>query len=230
MAILYFSGLIIFAVAVYVMRAYTSFDHNINLQVAARMGWTYHHRHKNLFKNSRIFGKRFINRKYDLFEGVFENTKFSLSIFFNPAGNDSQGKTPMATVIFETPKNFMPIEVFDRGFVGKLPQPDQEVTLESGDFNKEYAIFAPDPKNAFYDLPPDAMSRLLDVKNSSHLEYAFELLPNKIFTYTYRTEYPKYGMGTMVKGDVSKEIVDRQKNAVLDQLQSAYSIYKAIVG
>lgn len=223
-------AILFIAVTVFAVSKKLVFDkeNSLDLEIAKQLNLRYSSGHKYLLKHSRIF-KNYINKKYYLFEGVSQNMQFQYFYFPFTAVANSNSDGTVHCIEIVCKKQFQPVELLNKKHIDFLPHVDKLSPVESDDFNNTYFAYAPDPKNIYYDLDPAALQKLIDIKNSSKIDFTLELMPGRIFVYANSIGAD---FGSEIKNQDQNLNGQNQVNTRIFQIKNyidlAFSIYAAL--
>lgn len=135
-----------------------------------------------------------------------------------------------AGLMFETVKTNLPIQVYDKEHPLK-PIIMGKISLESQEFNEQFFVTAPDPKNAFYVLDPDTMHDMSMVRRSSNLPISLDVVERQILVYTDNTTYEQFFKKTKLSFEeimnqaMSSEDLATHREALMKFLDTFYHFF-----
>jgi len=157
-----------------------------NYKIASDLRWYYSPFDLKLKKQKYLFFKAVrLRSTLDGFSGMYEGMDFRLF---------ELGKKILA-VEFRTKQKFYGIELVSKSFLDLRIEgifwKNKPVMLEGMEFNKAFAVYCLDPSDAFYELSPDEMAKLLDLKIQNEA-FGLEAQMNRALIYCHYPDYFTY--------------------------------------
>lgn len=157
-----------------------------NYKIAADLKWYYSPFDLNLKKQKYLFFKAIrLRSSLDGFSGMFAGMDFRLF---------ELGRKILA-VEFRTRQKFYGIELISKNFLDLRIEgifwKNKPVSLEGTEFNQAFAVYCLDPSDAFYELSPDEMAKLLDLKVENEA-FGLEAQMNRALIYSHFPDYINY--------------------------------------
>ena len=191
---------------------------SVNTKIAKELNWTYQVEtfEKGLYfflskiqKTSRIWS----------FKGVYKDVKFKLF----EIGQQYLG------VEFEDDHKFFGFQLVTRDFLDlRMNRWSRELNianLESNEFRKQFQLFSVGTAQAYYDLDPDSMAALLDLRHKFGA-LGLEAKAHKVLVYGHYAPYVTLWREQRInKGGMDLET---KKQIFLDFLEIAYQINQAL--
>ena len=107
------------------------------------------------------------------------------------------------------------------------------VKLESEQFNKLFKVFVQNPQDAFYDINPDTMLELIDLRNSSNQQINIEFAEDKVFVYTDLKAYMKtmnraLSISEILNDQAGPDDLEVYKKAIISMMTTGKTVYSLL--
>ncbi len=107
------------------------------------------------------------------------------------------------------------------------------VQLESIEFNKQFKVFIQDAKDAFYQLDPDTMLDLLDLRQDLGFPISLEFTPNSILIYTNRKAFDRLlknalSFTEILNGEPSETDITVYKKSITEMQQACKLVFNSL--
>lgn len=177
----------------------------------------------------RNLGKLAINDSYKGDENLhpFNLINFQISTGFGRNKKISH----FIGVEFETEKIHHPVQIYDNSNDLK-PWFSKSHKLESNDFHKYFTVISKEPKHTFYQLDPDTMHDLMELRKNFGFGINIESSLNRILIYVKQSVFEREIRGILTFADVlngeyseqKKQLYRTRFQSFLDKLNKLYSV------
>ena len=146
----------------------------------------------------------------EVYEGQMNEDRFKLIHFTVIFGRgDHSSEYDFIGLEFKTVKDNFPVQIIDRDNKMKW-QFFGSRKLESNDFNETFKLFSKDPSHVFYQLDPDTMHDLLEIKKELGSQISMEMAGHDVLVYTRADTYSNLMKGRIsfveaLNGDISPD-------------------------
>lgn len=125
--------------------------------------------------------------------GKFNEKNITMLDFSITVGSGKHSYTyDFIGAVLSTPSNIVPMQFYDKDNPLKWQSgAGNIVKLEYPEFNNQFKVYTQNPQDAFYDLAPDTMAKLLDLRKELGQQINIEYMPGEILIYSDMKKFVK---------------------------------------
>jgi hypothetical protein len=163
-----------------------------NQQIAKDLNWNFHHGSPNINIHNISPQASIGGNIWYYFDGVYKNLKFTIFSLIIPQGKYGQLNYLVSQIQTSSAKkyDFIVLGKLGNGLLERVEdaltyavslKEYKNVQLEGSEFNQNFLIYTKQADEAFYDLPPDKMVKLIEIKKTSMMSKIYiEVKPGTV--------------------------------------------------
>ncbi len=206
--------ILVIIVLIVKVRNANKFEYLENKRIAKELSWklNYYYFNERPYLKEYFFCQRYFATGHfsHSFEGSFQNQKFTLLFFERSKGKDAQSQHYLVVELKEIKNKYSDVLILREeeaalDYRVLLVNKYYKVSLEGNEFNKNFAVYSLHPDTPFYQLAPNDMAELIDMKETFLNELAIQVKDKTILVacdYKTFADYMNLMKSTTDKKDI----------------------------